>query len=102
MIVTASSVTTYYSCFLENLLKATCNLFSSIIQLCIIGCALTAGALSYGMYQMKTGNRHMSQRMMRLRILAQGFTVVALLFGVLNTANAKKHSDSTLSSARAP
>ena len=31
---------------------------------------------------MRTGNREMSQKMMRLRIGAQGFTVAALVLGV--------------------
>ena len=42
----------------------------------------TSVALSYGLWQMKTGNRDMSQKMMRLRVVAQGFTVVALVAGV--------------------
>jgi hypothetical protein len=39
---------------------------------------------------MKTGNKFMSQRMMRLRILAQSFTIVALLAGVVYTTKSKK------------
>ena len=39
---------------------------------------------------MKKGDRQMSQRMMRLRILAQGFTVIACLSGVFYTAKAQK------------
>jgi len=59
----------------------------------VLGCALTTGALTYGMYMMKQGNRVMSQRMMRLRVLAQGFTVVALLVGVLHSAKTAKNKE---------
>ncbi|KAK6178017.1 hypothetical protein SNE40_012861 [Patella caerulea] len=48
-----------------------------------MGMGVTTLALSYGLYQMKTGDRQMSQRMMRVRIVAQGATVVALMVGVL-------------------
>lgn len=48
-----------------------------------VGCLLTAGALTVGLYNFRTGNRQMSQYMMRARIAAQGFTVVALIVGVL-------------------
>ncbi|CAO1392372.1 unnamed protein product [Diamesa serratosioi] len=47
-----------------------------------IGCLATAGALTFGLYSFKQGERQMSQYMMRARILAQGFTVVALIVGV--------------------
>lgn len=48
-----------------------------------IGLGVTAFALTYGLWQLKTGDKVMSQKMMRLRVAAQGFTVVALLGGVL-------------------
>jgi Hypoxia induced protein conserved region len=48
-----------------------------------IGCLATAAALSVGLYSFKKGERRMSQMMMRTRIVAQGFTVVALVVGVL-------------------
>jgi len=48
-----------------------------------LGLGLTIGALSYGLWQMKTGDKIMSQKMMRLRVAAQSFTVIALLTGVL-------------------
>lgn len=35
-----------------------------------------------GLWQMKTGDRAKSQQMMRLRVMAQGFTVFALIGGV--------------------
>lgn len=46
------------------------------------GCLATAAALSYGLWAFRRGEREMSQRMMRIRILAQGFTVAALVVGV--------------------
>jgi len=42
----------------------------------------TFGALSYGLWSFRQGKRQMSQYMMRLRIAAQGFTVVALIVGI--------------------
>ncbi|KAG8234205.1 hypothetical protein J437_LFUL013802 [Ladona fulva] len=54
-----------------------------------IGCLATAGALSYGLWSFRTGNRKMSQYMMRTRIAAQGFTLVALVVGIVMAA-AKK------------
>ncbi|XP_055911874.1 HIG1 domain family member 2A, mitochondrial [Eupeodes corollae] len=50
-----------------------------------IGCLATAGALGYGLYNFRTGNRKMSQMMMRTRIGAQAFTLVALITGVVLT-----------------
>lgn len=49
------------------------------------GCAATVGALSYGLWSFRTGKTRMSQQMMRLRIVAQGFTITALVVGVLMT-----------------
>ncbi|XP_026733440.1 HIG1 domain family member 2A, mitochondrial [Trichoplusia ni] len=51
-----------------------------------IGCLATAGALSYGLWSFRTGRRKMSQNMMRLRIVAQGFTITALVVGVMMTS----------------
>lgn len=48
-----------------------------------IGCLATAGALSYGLWTFRTGRKRMSQQMMRLRIVAQGFTITALIVGVV-------------------
>ncbi|XP_013115215.1 HIG1 domain family member 2A, mitochondrial [Stomoxys calcitrans] len=50
-----------------------------------IGCVATGCALCYGLYNFRTGNRRMSQMMMRARIAAQGFTVLALIGGVVMT-----------------
>ncbi|XP_055632207.1 HIG1 domain family member 2A, mitochondrial [Toxorhynchites rutilus septentrionalis] len=47
-----------------------------------IGCAATLGALCFGLWSFRQGRSRMSQYMMRARILAQGFTVVALVVGV--------------------
>lgn len=47
------------------------------------GVALTTVALTAGLVQFKTGNRAGSQRMMRLRIFGQGFTIFAVLAGVM-------------------
>uniref|UniRef100_A0A8C8C041 HIG1 hypoxia inducible domain family, member 2A n=1 Tax=Oncorhynchus tshawytscha TaxID=74940 RepID=A0A8C8C041_ONCTS len=51
-----------------------------------IGCLGTAGALMYGLRAFKQGKTRQSQLVMRGRIFAQGFTVVAILFGVFTTA----------------
>ncbi|XP_061581002.1 HIG1 domain family member 2A, mitochondrial [Cololabis saira] len=51
-----------------------------------IGCLGTAGALIYGLRAFHQGKTRQSQMMMRGRIFAQGFTVVAIIFGVFATA----------------
>lgn len=51
-----------------------------------LGCLATAGALMYGLRAFQQGKTHRSQMLMRGRIAAQGFTVVALVVGVLATA----------------
>ncbi|XP_043843226.1 HIG1 domain family member 2A, mitochondrial [Dromiciops gliroides] len=51
-----------------------------------IGCLATAGALSYGLYCFHRGNSQRSQMMMRTRIFAQGFTVMAILGGLAVSA----------------
>ncbi|KAM8973013.1 HIG1 domain family member 2A, mitochondrial-like [Pelodytes ibericus] len=51
-----------------------------------IGCLATAGALTYGLISFKKGNTRQSQLMMRTRILAQGFTVAAIMVGVVMAA----------------
>ncbi|XP_022209080.1 HIG1 domain family member 2A, mitochondrial [Drosophila obscura] len=55
-----------------------------------IGCLATTAALTMGLYNFRTGNRKMSQIMMRTRIAAQGFTVAALIVGVVMTYGEKK------------
>ncbi|XP_050348883.1 HIG1 domain family member 2A, mitochondrial [Nymphalis io] len=51
-----------------------------------IGCLATAGALSYGLWCFRTGRSQLSQKMMRVRIVAQGLTITALVVGVVMTA----------------
>nr|XP_020446618.1 HIG1 domain family member 2A, mitochondrial [Monopterus albus] len=51
-----------------------------------IGCLATAGALMYGLRAFHQGKTRQSQLLMRTRIFAQGFTVVALVVGVFATA----------------
>ena len=43
---------------------------------------MTVFALVYGSFQMTTGDTRKSQKMMRLRVGAQAFTLVALVGGV--------------------
>ncbi|CAH2277409.1 HIG1 domain family member 2A, mitochondrial [Pelobates cultripes] len=51
-----------------------------------LGCLATAGALTYGLISFKQGKTRQSQLLMRARILAQGFTVAAIMVGVAMTA----------------
>lgn len=46
----------------------------------------TASALMYGLYCFHRGQSQRSQLMMRTRIAAQGFTVVAILLGLASSA----------------
>ncbi|XP_049872291.1 HIG1 domain family member 2A, mitochondrial [Pectinophora gossypiella] len=55
-----------------------------------IGCLATASALAYGLWTFRTRNSRLSQQMMRLRIVAQGFTITALVVGVMMTAGRTK------------
>ena len=55
-------------------------------MLCISGALVTTGFLSYGLYSFRRGEKQMSQVMMRGRVLAQGFTVLALVGGMLMAA----------------
>lgn len=50
------------------------------------GCLGTAGALIYGLSAFRRGKTRQSQLLMRARIFAQGFTVVAIIVGVAATA----------------
>lgn len=56
------------------------------LALCPPGCLGTAGALLYGLRAFHQGKTRQSQLLMRGRIFAQGFTVVAIIFGVFATA----------------
>ncbi|XP_023690375.1 HIG1 domain family member 2A, mitochondrial [Paramormyrops kingsleyae] len=51
-----------------------------------LGCLGTTGALTYGLIAFKQGKTRQSQLLMRARIFAQGFTVVAIIVGVAATA----------------
>ncbi|CAG5991953.1 HIG1 domain family member 2A, mitochondrial [Menidia menidia] len=51
-----------------------------------LGCLGTAGALMYGLRAFHQGKTRQSQMLMRGRIFAQGFTVVAIIVGVFTTA----------------
>ena len=48
----------------------------------IAGCGLTVAALVYGLTQFKRGNQRSSQIAMRMRVLAQGGTIIAVLGGL--------------------
>ncbi|CAG0922980.1 unnamed protein product [Notodromas monacha] len=51
-----------------------------------IGCVATGTVLFLGLASFIRRNPKMSQKMMRARIFAQGFTVVALIAGIFKTA----------------
>nr|CAD7587636.1 unnamed protein product [Timema genevievae] len=58
-----------------------------------VGSLATVGALGYGLWCFRQGRSKMSQYMMRARIVAQGFTLVALLIGVSITATQAPKDD---------
>lgn len=72
----------------SNLYKDTKNniflleQYNSYIYDFSVGCLATVGALSFGLVSFKRGNMLMSQNMMRLRVVAQGGTVLALIGGI--------------------
>lgn len=51
-----------------------------------IGALATAACLTYGLNSLRTGDRKMSQIMMRARVVAQGFTLAALVGGIMLAA----------------
>lgn len=56
----------------------------------LLGCLATVGALSYGLWSFRQGRTRMSQYMMRTRIVAQGFTIMAFIVGLaLSTSKVK-------------
>ncbi|XP_066248245.1 HIG1 domain family member 2A, mitochondrial [Euwallacea similis] len=55
-----------------------------------IGAAATTAALGYGLWSFRHGRAQMSQYMMRTRVGAQFFTVMALVVGYMYSANDKK------------
>ncbi|XP_011302272.1 HIG1 domain family member 2A [Fopius arisanus] len=48
-----------------------------------IGCLATTTALGFGFWTLKTGDRLMSQYMMRARVVAQGFTILVAAIGMI-------------------
>ena len=48
-----------------------------------IGVLVTVGVLGRGLFAMKSKDQGKSQRMMRYRVAAQGFTVIALVIGTV-------------------
>ncbi|XP_019361988.1 PREDICTED: HIG1 domain family member 2A, mitochondrial [Gavialis gangeticus] len=66
------------------------------------GCLATAAVLTYGLICFKKGNRQRSQLMMRARILAQGFTIAALMVGVVATALKSQKGDQAVGTGTAP
>ncbi|KAF5303478.1 hypothetical protein FQA39_LY09941 [Lamprigera yunnana] len=54
------------------------------------GCLATLAALSYGLWCFQKGDSKKSQLMMRTRILAQGFTIIAFVVGLGVTASKHK------------
>ncbi|NWX84953.1 HIG2A protein, partial [Nothoprocta ornata] len=50
------------------------------------GCLCTAAVLAWGLVSFKKGNVQRSQLLMRARVVAQGFTVAALLGGMAAAA----------------
>lgn len=58
-----------------------------------IGCGLTVLALVYGLTQFKRGNQRTSQIAMRMRVLAQGGTVMAILGGLFFSGAVERRDD---------
>lgn len=70
-----------FLCIIQSNEIAAISLWSSSS-----GCLGTAGALIYGLSAFRRGKTRQSQLLMRARIFAQGFTVVAIIVGVAATA----------------
>ena len=60
-----------------------------------LGALVTAGVLVSGIQAMRTNDKAKSQRMMRYRVTAQGFTVVALVIGTFVTQMFAPNDDKT-------
>lgn len=52
-----------------------------------IGCTATVAALVYGIYSFSQGRSLMSNYMMRARVAAQGFTIIAIVAGLIVQGN---------------
>lgn len=59
-----------------------------------LGCLLTVGALVYGLMSFKRGDIKMQQYMMRARVGAQGFTILAVCGGLGYSAYKMMFKDS--------
>ncbi len=59
----------------------------SLPLVCNSGFALIVGVLGRGLHALYVGNRERSYRMMRYRVLFQGGTIVALVFGMYYRPN---------------
>lgn len=66
------------------------DLFTKSSFVLFAGCLATAGALTYGLIAFKRGETRQSQFLMRTRIAAQGFTIAAIMFGVVLAATKSK------------
>lgn len=59
------------------------------------GCLVTAGILGLGLRSLVKGNKNQSQKLMRMRVIAQGVTVAAIVASIMaaapqNTQNSVK------------
>ena len=71
-----------------------CIFLFKVVSLPPPGALATVGALSFGILQFKRGNLAKSQLAMRMRVVAQGGTVIALVLGGLLSSSGtttKKH-----------
>lgn len=66
----------------------------------ILGALATSAALGYGLWSFRTGQRRMSQLMMRTRVVAQGLTVFALIMGIGLSAKNNTIEESKASSGK--
>lgn len=53
------------------------------VKYLISGATATVAALSYGLYNTFIGNSQMAQYMMRSRVAAQAFTIIAMVGGLI-------------------
>ena len=67
-----------------------CGHTYNLISNSFAGALATLGALTFGIVQFKRGNMAKSQLAMRMRVVAQGATVIALVLGVLFSASGNK------------
>ena len=83
----------YYGCGIHNIMfewedyHVMCDIHFGDV---IVGCGLTVFALIYGLTQFKRGNQRGSQIAMRMRVLAQGGTIIAVLGGLLMSGSVER------------